>query len=44
MARHNLRLLLLSLYVVLIMLAFQFACSYRSAACCGIRLGQSGHP
>jgi uncharacterized protein DUF6362 len=45
MARHNLRLLLLALYVVLIMLAFQFACTYRGQACCGVKAGAiTGHP
>lgn len=46
MARHNLRLLLLTLYVVLIMLAFQFACTYRARAqaCCGVAGAITGHP
>lgn len=46
MARHNLRMLLLTLYVVLIMLAFQFACTYRARAhaCCGVAGAITGHP
>jgi hypothetical protein len=43
MARQNLRLLLLALYVVLIMLALQFACTYRAQAC-GLGWGQIGAP
>ena len=46
MARHNLRMLLLALYVVLIMLALQFACTYRASAhaCCGVAGAITGHP
>lgn len=45
MARHNLRILLLALYVVLVMLAFQFVCTYRAPACCGVTAGAiTGHP
>lgn len=32
-------------YVVLIMLAFQFACTYRAKACCGVKVGAiTGYP